>query len=98
LANTNVFYTQRLHGEYLERSRFFLGHADLIDPAVQAGIWLGIARRAVGVPALDAAERAIALLEKTGDRSVTLVRAHLKRAKALAEQHRIPEALGQICR
>jgi predicted ATPase len=93
LANTNVFYTQRLHGEYLERSRFFLGHADLIDPAVQAGIWLGIARRAVGVPALDAAERAIALLEKTGDRSATTVRAHLKRVKALAEQRRIPEAL-----
>jgi predicted ATPase/transcriptional regulator with XRE-family HTH domain len=93
LASTNVFYTQMLHGEYLERSRFFLGHAELIDPAVQAGIWLGIARRAVGVPALDAAERAIALLEKTGDRSATLVRAHLKRVKALAEQHRIPEAL-----
>jgi len=93
LASTSVFYTQSLYGEYLERSRFFLGHADRIDPVLQAGIWLGIARRTVGLPALDAAERAIALLEEAGDRSAMVVRAHLKRAKALAEQHRIPEAL-----
>jgi predicted ATPase len=93
LGNTSVFYTQRLYGEYLERSRYFLEHAGRIDPALRAGIWLGIARRAVGVPALDAAERAIALLEQAGDRSAMLVRAHLKRVKALAEQHRISEAL-----
>jgi predicted ATPase len=93
LAGTNVFYTQRLYGEYLERSRYFLEHGDRIDPALRAGIWLGIARRAVGVPALDAAERAIALLEQAGDRSAMVVRAHLKRVKALAEQRRIPEAL-----
>jgi predicted ATPase/transcriptional regulator with XRE-family HTH domain len=93
LGNTNVFYTQRLYGEYLDRSRYFLEHADRIDPALRAVIWLGIARRAVGVPALDAAERAIALLEQAGDRSPIVVRAHLKRVKALADQRRIPEAL-----
>jgi predicted ATPase/DNA-binding XRE family transcriptional regulator len=93
LAHTSVLYTQRLYGEYVERSQYFLEHADGIDPALLAGIWLGIARRAIGVPALDAAERAIALLEKAEDRSVTVVRAHLKRAKALAEQCRISEAL-----
>jgi predicted ATPase len=93
LANASVFYTQLLYGEYLERSHYFLGHADRIDEVLRARIWLGIARRAVGIPALDAADRAIALLEQAGDRSAMLVRAHLKRAKALAEQHRIPEAL-----
>ena len=30
LSNASVFYTQLLYGEYLERSHYFLGHADRI--------------------------------------------------------------------
>lgn len=93
LANASLLYTQRLYGEYVERATFFLAHADALDPAIQGRLWLGIARRAVGVPALEAAERAIELLEQAPCRDATLIHAHLKRAQGLAQQNRTAEAL-----
>lgn len=95
LTNAALVYTQRLQGEYLTRARYFLERADRIDAATVGAIWLGIARRAVGVPALEAAEHAIEVLEKADVRDGTQVRAHLKRAQALAQQNRISEALEE---
>jgi predicted ATPase/DNA-binding XRE family transcriptional regulator len=95
LTHAALLYTQRLYGEFLTFARYFLDRADRIEPAVVAAIWLGVARRAVGAPALDAADQAIAVLEGAGARDATLVRAHLKRAQALAQQARIAEALDE---
>jgi len=93
LADAATLYSQRLFTEYLERARYFLNRPDRVDPGVQGTLWLGISRRDVGWAALEAAERAIELLDRSRDRPNTLVRAFFRRAQALGQLNRIPEAL-----
>ncbi|MGC1382094.1 MAG: helix-turn-helix domain-containing protein [Candidatus Baltobacteraceae bacterium] len=93
LRDARTFLSQSLRGEFLAQTREVLRRAERLDPELRAEMLIQLSFLTVGAEALDAARGAAELLEGSGLRNLTLLRAYQRASYALAQVRRIPEAL-----
>ena len=94
LRDARAFLLQNLRGEALRQTRAVLDRAVRLDDDVRAELLIALALLTVGSESLDAANRAIEILERAGAaRTATLLRSYHRKCYALAQLRRIPEAL-----
>jgi predicted ATPase/DNA-binding XRE family transcriptional regulator len=93
LRDARAFLSQNLRAELQERMREVLRREQNLDPELRADLFIQLSLVTVGSESLEAARRAISLLESGGLKTIPLMRAFQRMSYALAQLRRVPEAL-----
>ncbi len=93
LKSAREFLSQNFRSEFVTQTRDVLSRATGLEPELQAEMLIALALVTFGTEALDAAQHAVALLERSGCRTKTLLQAYQRESYALAQLQRISEAI-----
>jgi predicted ATPase/DNA-binding XRE family transcriptional regulator len=93
LRDARVFFSQNLRAELQQQMREVLRREQYLDPQLRADLFVQISLVTVGSESLEAAQRAVSLLESGGPKTIPLMRAYQRMSYALAQLRRVPEAI-----